>query len=262
VGAAAIAARIRLPVTNVRAEVRVAGLAFNEVGGPLVAVCGLAGGAGTSTLTLALAQHAAAASTAPVLLTEHDPLRAGLAVLAGKASPHPLAELARRVAEDAAPPQTFLELEPGLRLVATGPQRCAMPEPVAVTALLGEARAAHGLVVVDHATGWTAASPILAAATHILWTVPASGAGLARARALFDSDVMPKVGGAAEVMVAIAHTGRPSVSVRAFRRLAARRCERLILVPRNDAAVRGERLVDESVTRALDGLAPSLRGRR
>jgi Flp pilus assembly CpaE family ATPase len=262
VGPAAIAARIRLPRANVRAEVSAAGLAFDELGGPLVAVCGLVGGAGTSTLTLALARQAAAASTAPVLLSEVDPLRAGLAVLAGKASPHPLAELARRVAEDAAPAQTFLELEPGLRLVAAGPQPCAVPEPVAVSALLGEARAAHGLVAIDHATGWSAASPIIAAATHILWTVPASGAGLARARALFDSDVMPRVGGATEVMVAIAHTRRPSVSVRAFRRLAATRCERLLLVPHNDAAARGERLFDESLMRALAGLAPSLRGRR
>lgn len=261
-GAAAIAGRIQLPRTKARADVDIAGLAFDGLGGPLVAVCGLVGGVGASTLAFTLAQHAAAASSAPVLVTEADPLRAGLAVLAGTMSPHPLAELARLVAEDAAPPQTFLELEPGLRLVAARPQQCAVPEPKAVGALLGEARAAHGLVVVDHATGWTAASPILAAATHILWTVPASGAGLTRAQALFDSDVMPKVGGAAEVMVAIAHIGRPSVSVRALRRLAASRCERLILVPHNDAAARGERLVDESVTRALAGLAPSLRDRR
>ncbi|HEX5926038.1 MAG TPA: hypothetical protein VFY45_19565, partial [Baekduia sp.] len=91
-------------MTNVRADVPIAGLAFDELGGPLVAVCGLAGGAGTSTVTFALAQQAAATSTAPMLLTEADPLRAGLGVLAGNMSPHPLAELARRVAEDAAPP--------------------------------------------------------------------------------------------------------------------------------------------------------------
>jgi Flp pilus assembly CpaE family ATPase len=261
VGAAAIAARIRLPVRNVRADVPIAGLAFNELDGPLVAVCGLAGGAGTSTVTFALAHQAAVASTAPVLVTEADPLRAGLGVVAGKVSPHPLAELARRVAEDAAPSQTFVEFAHGLRLVAAAPQRCDTPEPAAVRALLGEARAAHGLVVVDHATGWTASSPILAVATHILWTVPASGAGLAQARALFDSEVMPQSGDAGEIMVAIAPAARPSVSVsvRALRRLATRRCERLILVPYNDAAARGERLVDESVKRALAGLAPSLR---
>ena len=58
-----------------------------------------------------------------MLLTEADPLRAGLAALAGQAAPHPLVELAQRVAEDAAPAETFIELEPGLRLVAATPRR-------------------------------------------------------------------------------------------------------------------------------------------
>src|SRR6059036_52288 len=101
--AAAVAARVRLPRATNRADSAVAGLAFDEFGGPLVVVCGLAGGAGTSTIALTLARHAAVASTAPVLLTEADARHAGLAVLTGKVSPFPLADLARRVADDAAP---------------------------------------------------------------------------------------------------------------------------------------------------------------
>ena len=46
-------------------------------------------------------------------------------------------------------------------------------------------------MIVDCGTAWTPDSPTLAAATHILWCVPATPAGLARARALLDSDVMP-----------------------------------------------------------------------
>jgi hypothetical protein len=221
-------------------------------------VCGLTGGAGTSTIALALGRLAAAASAAPVLLTEADPTRAGLAVLTGRAAPHPLVELARRVAHDAAPAQTFLELEPGLRLVAASPRWCASPEPAAVSALLGEAHAAHGLVIVDHATTWTTDSPILASATHTLWVVPATPHGLARARALFDSDVLPPGGRSVEALVAIAHAGRPRVSVRALRRLAGARCERLVLVPCSDASV----AVDDAVVRVLEGLAPTLRSGR
>ena len=160
-GAAAIAARIRLPRAARRDRAIASALAFDELGGPLVAVCGLAGGAGASTLALLLARQAAASSAAPVLLTEADPLRGGLAALAGHAAPHPLVELAQRVAEDAAPAETFLELEPGLRLVAAAPRRRETPDPEAVRALLGEARAAHGLVIVDCGTTWAADNPTL-----------------------------------------------------------------------------------------------------
>lgn len=235
------------------------GLAFDELGGPLVAVCGLAGGAGTTTLTLLLARHIAAASTAPILLTEADPAHGGLAVLAGRATPHPLLDLAQQMANRAAPAETFLELEPGLRLVAATPRHRHAPDPDGMRALLGEARAAHGLVIVDCATTWTADSPTLAAATHILWTTPASAGGLARARSLLDSDLTPPTGRCVEALVATAVQTRSRVSVRALRRLAAQRCERLILIPHSDTAANGELSRDESVAHALAGLAPTLR---
>lgn len=257
-GAAAIAARLPL-APAMRGDATVAGLAFDELGGPVIAACGMAGGAGTSTLALTLARCAAAASGAPVLLTEADPVHAGLAALTGTASPHPLVDLACRVADDAAPAHTFAELECGLRLVATHPQTCATPDPAALEALLAEARAAHGLVIVDHGTSWSTASPVVAAATHILWSVPATRVGLARAHAVMTSDAMPPAGAAVEVLVATATATRPGTSVRALRRLAARRCERLVLIGHSDAAARGARVVDESVARALTGLATTLR---
>ena len=82
--AAAVATRISAPALARRR--RAIGLAFDELGGPLVAVCGLAGGAGTTTLALLLAHQAAVASAAPILLTEADPLRPGLAALSGAAT--------------------------------------------------------------------------------------------------------------------------------------------------------------------------------
>ena len=260
-GAAAIAARIPRLRPAAREGARVRSLAFDELGGPLVAVCGLAGGAGTSTLALTLARHAAAASQAPVLLTEADPLRPGLAALTRRTTPHPLLELARRVADDAAPRETFIELQPGLRLVSSQPSDCAASDPDAMRALLDQARAAHGLVIVDCGPSWTAASPILAVATHTLWSMPASTVGLARAHAVLDSDVMPPPARSIQVLVAIAHSLRPRASVRALRRLAAERCERLVLIPHSDAAANGAPVGDDAIARALAGLAPTLRSR-
>jgi hypothetical protein len=262
VAAAAVAARIGLPRVARRKATRAEALAFDELGGPLAAVCGVTGGAGTSTIALALSRLAAAASTAPVLLTEVDATRAGLAVLAGRAAPHALVELAERVARDAAPAETFVELEPGLRLVAASPRLYTNTDPTIISALLGEARAAHGLVIVDHGTMWTGDSPVLASATHTLWVVPATPHGVGRAQALFESEVLLPAGRSVEALVATGHAARPRVSVRALRRLARVRCERLVLVPCSDAPVRGGAAVDDAMVHALEGLAPTLRSRR
>ena len=158
-------------------------MAFDELGGPLVAVCGLAGGAATSTIALLLARQVAAASAAPILLAEADAQRAGLAVITGRATPRSLIALARELAEERTPTDTFVELDPGLRLIAAAPQTGASVEADALGALLAQARHAHGLVVVDCATTWTADSTVLAHATHIVWTIPATPLGLATGHA-------------------------------------------------------------------------------
>ena len=258
-GTAAIASGTHLRLGDRDRRTSARALTFDEFGGPLVAVCGLGGGAGTTSLALLLARSAAAASAAPILLTEADPVRAGLAVLAGRATPHPLLDLAKQMANNTTPDETFLELVPGLRLVAATPRRCAAADPDAVRALLGEARAAHGLVIVDCTTTWTTDSATLAAATHILWTTAATPAGLARARSLLDSDLMPAAGRSVEALVATALQRSSQASVRALRRLAARRCERLVLIPHSAAAARGELSSDDSAAHALAGLAPTLR---
>jgi hypothetical protein len=258
VEAAGIAARVRVP-RAARGSHAATTLAFDELGAPLVAVCGLAGGAGASTLSLLLARHSAAASSAPVLVTEADALRGGLAALAGAATPYPLVALALRVAADAAPAETFVELEPGLRLVAAAPQRCTADDPDAMRVLLDEARAAHGLVVVDCGTSWTADGPVLAQASHILWCIPATRTGLARASAVLGSDVMPAAGRHRELLVATARETTSRAGVRSLRRLAARRCDGLILIPRSEAAVRGERVADEAWMHALAGIGAALR---
>ena len=94
------------------------GLAFEDRGGPLVAVCGLVGGAGASTLAYLLARRAARYSGTPVLLAEL-PERGGLAALTGAAAPLALRELAHAVEQRLEPDRPFAELAGGLRLVAS-----------------------------------------------------------------------------------------------------------------------------------------------
>lgn len=264
-GAAAIATALSPPralaLAAAAARTRAGELALDEPGGPLVAVCGLTGGAGTTTVALELARHAARHGRAPVLLVEADSRQAGLAIPAGHATPHSLPELAQLVADEIPPDEPFVELAPRLRLVAATPRHRYGADAQAVRELLGDARAAHGLVVVDCATTWSGEDPILAAATHALWTLPATPAGLARARAVLDSPATPAVGRSLEVLVATApRAGAPGVRVRTLRRLAKRRCERLILIPHSERAERGEP-DPETFARPLRGLAPTLRRR-
>ena len=253
-GASAIAARIPLR-TPARSRSTARALAFHRTGGPLVAACGLAGGAGTTTLALMLAREAAAESSAPVLLTELAADSGGLTAATGQAGPASLAALARRVADDDVPQETFIELAPRLRLIATAPATHPSPDPDALRALLAQARAAHGLTILDCGSDRVAARAVIRHASHIVWTLPATQAGVARARALLASDVAPPPGGAREVLAAVANDHQPKVRVRALRQLARSRCDRIVLIPQSrvlDAR-------DHGIAAALTALATALR---
>src|SRR5688572_32800492 len=126
-GAAAIASGIRLPAAARTEESVSHGLRFDKLGGPFVAVCGLVGGSGASTLAFALARQAARESAAPVLLTESETHRAGLAVVAGQTTVLGLPDLAQQVADGQTPSEPFLELEHGLRLIAATPRHGTKP---------------------------------------------------------------------------------------------------------------------------------------
>lgn len=255
-GATAVARRVRRPAARARASART----LDEPRARLVAVIGLAGGAGTTTLALALARHVAADHALPVLLTERAASAAGLAVLTGRASQEPLARLARNLAEGDVPAEPFIELAPRLRLIASMPS-VEPPAPVAgLDVLLNQARDAHGLVIVDCGTDHLAARPLLERATNVVWTVPATPAGLAGGRALFSSDVLPPPGQAREVLAAVASLGRRRVRPRALRLLAQARCERVVLVPHSAALVEG--VIDDGVARALTGVCSTLRSAR
>ena len=258
-GATAIAASVRMPARPATASRH----ASESRAGSLVAIAGLAGGAGTTTLALLLARHAALESGEPILLTEASAERPGLALLAGRTSSAPLTELARVLAADDVPSESFIELAPGLRLIAAGPTNQVSPDDAALDALLDQARAAHALVIVDCGTDRSVGSALIKRAAHVVWTVPATPAGVASARLLLESDVLPPPGRAREVLVAIAREPRPRVRVRALRRIAQPRCERLALIPYSSSLAQGEATGDdEGIRRALAGVASTLRRRR
>ena len=261
-GAAALAARIRLPVATGNDVATSHGLRFDQLGGPLVAVCGLVGGSGASTLAFALARQAARESTAPVLLAEADARRSGLAVVAGTTTRLALSDLARQVADGHTPREPFVELEDGVRLVASAPRRVTEPAPAQLDALLHDARAAHGLVIVDCGAAWATADRVLDAATHIIWTVTASRAAVERARRLMASDALPTPGRYREVLVGVAANRRTRASVRELRRLAGDRCDRVVFAPHSEALARGD-LAEASAAlgRALAAIGRVLRRR-
>jgi hypothetical protein len=234
------------------------GLSFDVPGGPHVALCGLVGGAGTSTLAYALASAAARLSEAPVLLCEADPTAGSLATLAGGATPHSFSELALAAAAGRPPERPFAELRGGLRLVASDPRRRALPAAAALP-VLRQARAAHGLTVVDCGTlARLEALPALELATHILWVLPATPLGLARARSALEV-LAPRPGRAAESLIAVATAPAAGLRARDLRPLAESRTDHLVLIPHLRDLVRGTGAPSEALAPTLADLATILR---
>ena len=241
---AAAALTDRLPLPRRRTASHAASseqLAFHRPGGPLVVVCGLAGGAGTSTLAYLLARRAARHSTVPVLLAELE-AGGGLVALAGAASSLGLCELARAVDEERPPERPFTEAA-GLRLVAATQPGAPDPLPVgALERLLDDARAAHGLVVVDVGQpGAGEAARLLAMADHLLLCMPATAAGVRRAELRLAGGLLRRVGtGNRRALVCAATQQGAPAQVRQLRRLGDGRVDRLLLVPHLPHLARGE----------------------
>ena len=250
--AAAVTGRGLLMARGRRSSAPTIGAVFDELGGPVVALCGLTGGAGTTTLALLVAQHAAAASAAPVLVTESEPGR-GLALRAGRATPHSLHALAVRAAQGETAADAYAELASGLRLVASV-DRSDRATDAPLEALIGQAREAHGLVIIDCGTSWSPRDPVLEAATHRVWVFPAMPSGVSAARHALTAN--------AGIAVAVARDPNALVSVRNVRRALARTCDRLVLVPYSAKLARGQEPDDEAVASAIARIAAVVKGAR
>ena len=208
-------------------------LELRSPGGPLVAVCGLQGGAGTSILANLLAEAAAARDGGRVVLVEAPGATGNQAALIATTSAVSLAELSVAVAAGRTPPRFWGE-HGRLRVIATSPQ----PTPPLLGAgelgdLLTAARAEHALTVVDAGTARDPhARAILAAATHVLWTLRLDAGAVEQARALLASRLVPALA-ARQAFAVRAGRARERFAGQgpALRQLVADHSARLVLVP-------------------------------
>jgi hypothetical protein len=265
-GAAALAGRLALVRRPRPAEGCEAsdGLAFHDPGGPLVAVCGLVGGAGASTLAYLLARRAARHSSAPVLLAELQE-RGALAALTGAAAPLALRELAHAVEQQHQPERPFAQLAGGLRLVASDRPRPGEPvAPAALARLLADARDAHGLVVIDAGPpGGPDYDILIDAATHSLFVLPATAAALRQVALLAPGSAFDGAAATRSALLAVATHPARSAQMKQLRRLAEPHFDRLLLVPNVPALAAGRhQQAEPSLEGTFAALATLLRRRR
>jgi hypothetical protein len=198
----------------------------------IVAVCGLHGGAGTTTIAVLLARAAARRAPGRVLLCDTDPGAGDLATALATTSAHNLAELARLVAAHRRPTATpWTDLDDGLRLLAREPTRREHAPAEVAARVLADAAAAHDLVIVD-AGPITASHNIAAlqAADIVLWTIDAT-AHLDRCAQLLASDHSTTARDA-RWLLAASNTGRTGVEVTAAQLgELVPSLEQLVLVP-------------------------------
>jgi MinD-like ATPase involved in chromosome partitioning or flagellar assembly len=227
--------RARRREAPARAEPQTLGLRFDRRGGPLVAVCGVVGGAGASSIACLLATAAARESTTPVLVCDTGGPQAGVALYTNADSRHTLAELAESLLPEtggrAAPRgrTPFAERDDGLRVLASGPRFRLNHDPAGVADLLAQAQSAHGLTVVDCGTLQREADQLaLQIATHAVWVLPATPTGLMRA---WRTLALVRPVGGREILVARHVPQGRRAAARALDKLAADRDAPLVRVP-------------------------------
>jgi hypothetical protein len=200
---------------------------------PLVAVCGLVGGAGTSTLAYLLARYATSHDEQPVLLAELGD-HGGLAALVGSGSQCGLAGLARAVDLEVAIRAPYVVAAGGLRVVANERPNVDGALPLAEEALsrvLLDARAAHCLVVVDAgSTPSCDVGALLCRASHVVFVVSTAPAALARLERLAAAGGLPTRDKSSTLGVVATRPGRRA-ALKAVRALAEQHFERLLLLP-------------------------------
>jgi hypothetical protein len=235
-------------------------LAFHQTAGPLLAVCGLVGGAGASTLAYLTARRAARHSTAPVLLAElHE--QAGLAALAGAGGPLALRDLARAVDQERQVGRPFAELPNGVRLVASSEPAIGEAAPAAALArVLADARAVHGLVVVDAGPiGGPDSAVLLRSASHVLFLLPTTLTALRRAELLGAGGLLAPGGGPLVALAAVATRPDRRVQFKQLRRFAEGHADRLLLVPHIPRLAAGDHDDDSRLDDTFAALATLLR---
>ena len=198
--------------------------------GPLLAVSGLCGGAGATTLAYLIAAHAAREGPGPVLVADTGGPSGGLSCYAGVTAPRSLTDAAEYVASGLPTGQLVATTDDGLRVLAAGPQFTLECARDGVELLLDHARGRYALTVVDCGTLAREADQVaLAKASHVAWVLPATGSGVRRARRVLEA-ANPCPSGR-ELIVARHDERAPRTAVRELKRLAEHRRAALVLFP-------------------------------
>jgi Flp pilus assembly CpaE family ATPase len=198
--------------------------------GPLLAVCGLAGGVGTTTLAYLIALAATREWADPVLVADTGGPSGALAACAGVDVPSSLSELAEQLGRGKPlGAGIYATRRDGLRVLASGPSFSSPDVGDELESLLAHAREAHGLTVIDCGTlAKQAEQAIAAAATHVAWILPATRAGVERGRRTLDA--APRLAGK-ELIVARGDHHQTKAPLRDLRRMAGERRALLVLLP-------------------------------
>jgi Flp pilus assembly CpaE family ATPase len=245
-------------MTQVRAERRVTPTEENGFGteplaaGGLLAVCGLCGGAGASTLAYLIAREAARSSDRPVLLCDTGGPTGGLAVYAGVESPRSFAGVTDALATDEPlAGGLFAQAGDRLRLLAHGPELDSEGDDAAAGRLLRDAREAHPLTVVDCGTlARRLDRQIFAEATHLAWVLPATTSAVRRAQRVLA--IVPPAWPGRELVVARHDAAGRTPPMAELAALAAERLGPLVLMPHvPDLAERSAREVAEAASVTL-----------
>jgi MinD-like ATPase involved in chromosome partitioning or flagellar assembly len=198
--------------------------------GPLLAVCGLCGGAGASTVAYLIGLFTARRRSDPVLVCDTGGPAGGLAHYAGVATARSLVEVAEQLTAGLPPGRLYATAADGVRVLATGPRFAPGCARDGVELVLDQARGAHALTVVDCGTLTRAAEQIaLAKASHIAWVLPATPSGVRRGARVLGA-VNPYLLGR-ELVVARRDEREPKAALDDLKRLAEQRDAPLILVP-------------------------------
>jgi Flp pilus assembly CpaE family ATPase len=207
--------------------------------GRLLAVCGLCGGAGASTLAYLVALAAARTHPGSVLVADTGGPTGGLSSYAGVEVSRSLAELS---AQSAAGPRTALEVETssdGVQVLAAGPRFTAECAAEGIKLLLDQARERYALTVIDCGTLARDADRVaLARASHVAWVLPATVSAVRRAGRVLDAITLHVPGD--EVLVARHQEHARKVPLKELRQLAKHRGATLVLLPTLPAIAVGD----------------------
>ncbi|HYB24577.1 MAG TPA: hypothetical protein VED41_12315 [Solirubrobacteraceae bacterium] len=198
--------------------------------GPLLAVCGLCGGAGASTLAYLTALAAARRRTGDVLLADTGSPGGGISHYTGVGTPRSLSEVAELLAAGLPVAALLATTSEGVRVLATGPRFAADCAREGVELLLDHARRRYMLTIVDCGTLAREADQIaLARASHVAWVLPDSAGAVDRGRKTLDALASHPSG--REMLLARHDPSDRRTAVRELRDLARERRAPLILLP-------------------------------